>query len=74
MVLEGADDGVDEPGDTRDSASRVDTTEMLQETSQEDAPPQRGPLQTKQDVSVAFTRVEAASTRLTFWKVLTRGQ
>ena len=45
MVLEGAHDGVDEPGDTRDGASRVNTTEMLQETSQEHTPPQRGPLQ-----------------------------
>lgn len=44
-MLEGADDGVDEPSNTGDGASRVDTTEMLQETSQEDTPPQRGPLQ-----------------------------
>lgn len=36
MVLESADDGVDEPGDTRGGAAGVDTTEMLKETSEED--------------------------------------
>lgn len=43
-VLEGANDGVDEPGDTGGGAARVDASKMLQETGQEDTNGKRGPL------------------------------
>ena len=43
--LEGADDEEDEPCDTGCGASRVDATDVLQETSPEDAHPERGPLE-----------------------------
>ena len=43
--LEGADDEEDEPCDTGGGASRVNATDMLQETSPEDAHPERGPLE-----------------------------
>lgn len=43
-VLEGANDGVDEPGDTGGGAARVDASEVLQETGQEDTNGQRRPL------------------------------
>ena len=35
-VLEGSHHSVDEPGDTGGGTARVDTSEMLQETGQED--------------------------------------
>ena len=44
VVLEDADNRVDEPGDTRDSTAGVDTAKMLQKTGEEDTPPQRRPL------------------------------
>ena len=44
MVLEGADDKENEPSNTRNGAARVDTAELLDETGQEDAQPQRRPL------------------------------
>ena len=43
--LEGADDEEDEPCDTGGGASGVDTADVLQETSPEDAHPERGPLE-----------------------------
>lgn len=44
MVLEGADDDEDEPGDARGGTARVNTTNVLDETGQEDAPPKGAPL------------------------------
>ena len=46
-VLEGADDGVDEPGNAGGGAAGVDASEMLQETGQEDTKRKRGPLRSK---------------------------
>lgn len=51
-VLECADDGVDEPCDTGGGTSRVNTAEMLEETSQEDADGKRSPLCQTRCVSV----------------------
>ena len=45
VVLEGADDEEDEPGDTGCRTARVDTTDVLQETCPEDAHPERSPLE-----------------------------
>lgn len=45
VVLECADDEEEEPGDTTRSAARVNTTDVLNETGQEDTPPERGPLE-----------------------------
>lgn len=43
-VLEGADDSVYEPDDPGCGATGVDTTNVLDEARQEDAPPERSPL------------------------------
>ena len=44
MVLEGADHCEDEPGNTGGCTAGVDATDVLNETSPEDAHPQRCPL------------------------------
>lgn len=52
VVLECADDEEEEPSDTTGSAARVNTTNVLDETGQENTPPERGPLQTNESVNV----------------------
>lgn len=45
MMLEGADNLEEEPGYTGDGAAGVDTTNVLDEASEEDSPPKGGPLE-----------------------------
>lgn len=47
-VLECADREEEEPSDTASRTSGVDTTDMLNEASQENAPPERSPLKNSQ--------------------------
>ena len=44
-MLEGADGEEEEPSNTASSTTRVNTTNVLNETGQEDAPPKRSPLE-----------------------------
>ena len=44
MVLEGTDNDEDEPGNAGGSTAGVNTTNVLDETGQEDAPPEGTPL------------------------------
>ena len=70
MVLEGPNDEEEEPSNAAGSATRVDTTDVLNEAGKEDAPPERSPLQ-----SVCQICAESSALILrTFWKVLTSGQ
>ena len=43
-VLEGADDEEEEPSNSTGGATRVDTTNVLDEAGKEDAPPEGSPL------------------------------
>ena len=70
MVLEGADDEEEEPGDTSSGAAGVDTTNVLDEAGKEDAPPEGSPLHI--DVSMMLWVFDDGLR--TFWKSLTRGQ